>query len=163
MALENDEIGFYFLELWRFNSKAAAVAATATTSTSSSPSEDTEFEEEPTKLDTLNSSGGFSVVLQDKLSVQYPNVNLHGHDVGVVQADKPAPSKRLVYYFEIFVKNAGAKGQIAIGFTAAGFRLRRQPGFVFQIIYFSILVCYFCYRSLKYLIEMIAHACKLIF
>ncbi|KAL3513373.1 hypothetical protein ACH5RR_026090 [Cinchona calisaya] len=130
MAQENDVIGFHFLELWRFNSKAAAAAATATTSSSSSSSspEEMEFEEEPRELDTLNSSGLFSVVLPDKLSVQYPSVNLHGHDVGVVQADKPAPSKRLVYYFEIFVKNAGAKGQIAIGFTAAGFNLRRQPG-----------------------------------
>lgn len=128
MAQENDVIGLHFLELWRFNSKAAAAAATATTSTSSSATEDAEFEEEPTELDTLNSSGMFSVILPDKLSVQYPTVNLHGHDVGVVQANKPAPSKRLVYYFEIFVKNAGAKGQIAIGFTASGFKMRRQPG-----------------------------------
>ncbi|XP_027091706.2 ran-binding protein M homolog isoform X1 [Coffea eugenioides] len=128
MAQENDVIGLHFLELWRSNSKAAAAAATATTSTSSSSKEDAEFEEEPTELDTFNSSGMFSVVLSDKLSVQYPTVNLHGHDVGVVQANKPAPLKRLVYYFEIFVKNAGAKGQIAIGFTASGFKMRRQPG-----------------------------------
>ncbi|KAJ6855502.1 ran-binding protein M [Populus alba x Populus x berolinensis] len=76
-----------------------------------------ETEPEPKELNTLNSSGGFLVVSTDKLSVKYPSVNLHGHDVGVIQADKPVPDKRLVYYFEIFVKNAGAKGQIAIGFT----------------------------------------------
>lgn len=64
----------------------------------------------------------------DKLSVKYTNVNLHGHDVGAVQANKPAPVKRLVYYFEIYVKNAGAKGQIAIGFTNESFKMRRQPG-----------------------------------
>ncbi|KAJ6855501.1 ran-binding protein M [Populus alba x Populus x berolinensis] len=79
-----------------------------------------ETEPEPKELNTLNSSGGFLVVSTDKLSVKYPSVNLHGHDVGVIQADKPVPDKRLVYYFEIFVKNAGAKGQIAIGFTNQG-------------------------------------------
>lgn len=135
MAPENDVIGSYFLELWRLNSKAASAAATAATATTSSSTsgmsaEDSEFEEAPTELDTVNSSGGFSVVGPDKLSVHYPNVHLHGHDVGVVQANKPAPSKRLIYYFEIFVKNAGAKGQMSIGFTAPGFKMRRQPGYV---------------------------------
>ncbi|CAI9114870.1 OLC1v1015684C3 [Oldenlandia corymbosa var. corymbosa] len=130
MAQENDAIGFYFLDLWRLHSKSAASAAAATTSSSASglSPEDSEFEEEPTELDTVNSSGGFSLVGADKLSVQYPSVNLHGHDVGVVQANKPAPSKRLIYYFEIYVKNAGARGQIAIGFTSPGFKMRRQPG-----------------------------------
>uniref|UniRef100_A0A5B6Z7V3 Putative ran-binding protein 10 isoform X1 n=1 Tax=Davidia involucrata TaxID=16924 RepID=A0A5B6Z7V3_DAVIN len=110
-----DFIGSYFLEAWKLNSKAST---------------DVEMEEEeaPTELDTLNSSAGFSVVLPDKLSVHYPSVNLHGHDVGVVQANRPAPVKRLVYYFEVFVKNAGAKGYIAIGFTCDGFKMRRQPG-----------------------------------
>ncbi|XP_022155235.1 ran-binding protein 10 [Momordica charantia] len=87
-----------------------------------------EDEESPTELNTINSSGGFLLVATDKLSVKYTNVNLHGHDVGVVQANKPAPVKRLVYYFEIHVKDAGAKGQIAIGFTTDSFKMRRQPG-----------------------------------
>ncbi|XP_058097411.1 ran-binding protein M homolog isoform X2 [Magnolia sinica] len=85
-------------------------------------------EEVPTHLNTINSSGGFHVVSPDKLSVQYTSSNLHGHDVGVVQANCPAPSKKLMYYFEIFVKNAGQKGQIAIGFTNEHFKMRRQPG-----------------------------------
>ncbi|KAM7519218.1 hypothetical protein LguiB_018180 [Lonicera macranthoides] len=115
---DQDPIGTYFLEIWRQNSKSSDIEM----------EEENEEEESPTELDTFNSSGGFSVVLPDKLSVHYPTVNLHGHDVGVVQANKPAPVKRLVYYFEIFVKNAGAKGQIAIGFTTEGFKMRRQPG-----------------------------------
>ncbi|KAH9692272.1 Ran-binding protein M-like [Citrus sinensis] len=90
--------------------------------------EDFEEEEVPTELNTINSSGGFLVVSPDKLSVKYTSVNLHGHDVGVVQANKPAPVKRLVYYFEIYVEDAGAKGQIAIGFTSESFKMRRQPG-----------------------------------
>eukprot|EP00258_Populus_trichocarpa_P022723 XP_024438742.1 ran-binding protein M homolog [Populus trichocarpa] len=87
-----------------------------------------ETELEPTELNTVKGSGGFLVVSIDKLSVKYTSVNLHGHDVGVIQADRPAPEKRLVYYFEIYVKNAGDKGQIAIGFSNHTFKMRRQPG-----------------------------------
>ncbi|AAG12607.1 unknown protein; 13877-17163 [Arabidopsis thaliana] len=87
-----------------------------------------EGEELPTELNTINSAGGFLVVSPDKLSVKYTNTNLHGHDVGVVQANKPAPIKCLTYYFEIFVKDSGIKGQIAIGFTKESFKMRRQPG-----------------------------------
>ncbi|KAG7593967.1 LIS1 homology motif [Arabidopsis thaliana x Arabidopsis arenosa] len=87
-----------------------------------------EGEDLPTELNTINSAGGFLVVSPDKLSVKYTNTNLHGHDVGVVQANKPAPIKCLTYYFEIFVKDSGIKGQIAIGFTKESFKMRRQPG-----------------------------------
>ncbi|KAL0351330.1 UNVERIFIED_CONTAM: Ran-binding protein M [Sesamum calycinum] len=119
-----DLIGSYFLDLWCHTSKTLAVK-----SETKSASEFEEEEEEcPTELDTVNSSGGFSVVGPDKLSLLYPSVNLHGHDVGVAQANRAAPMKRLLYYFEIYVKNAGSKGQIAIGFTTSAFRLRRQPG-----------------------------------
>uniref|UniRef100_A0A1J3CZW9 Ran-binding protein 10 n=1 Tax=Noccaea caerulescens TaxID=107243 RepID=A0A1J3CZW9_NOCCA len=90
--------------------------------------EEDEGEESPTELNTINSAGGFLIVSPDKLSVKYTNMNLHGHDVGVVQANKPAPFKCLTYYFEIFVKDAGTKGQIAIGFTKESFKMRRQPG-----------------------------------
>ncbi|KAB2030877.1 hypothetical protein ES319_D05G263700v1 [Gossypium barbadense] len=112
----NQDLGLHFLELARIGS-------------SKTPVEMEEDEEEaPKELNTINSSGGFLVVAPDKLSVKYTSVSLHGHDVGVVQADKPAPMRRLLYYFEIYVKDAGAKGQIAIGFTNEGFKMRRQPG-----------------------------------
>ncbi|XP_068304269.1 ran-binding protein M homolog [Pyrus communis] len=81
-------------------------------------------EDSPTELNTINSSGGFIVVSPDKLFAKYTSVNLHGHDVGVVQANKPASVKRLVYYFEIYVKDAGTKGQISIGFKGS-FGIRR--------------------------------------
>ncbi|KAF8105749.1 hypothetical protein N665_0156s0003 [Sinapis alba] len=90
--------------------------------------EDNEGEESPTELNTINSAGGFLIVSPDKLSVKYTNTNLHSHDVGVAQANKPAPFKCLTYYFEIFVKDAGVKGKVAIGFTKEGFIMRRQPG-----------------------------------
>ncbi|KAK1276438.1 hypothetical protein QJS04_geneDACA011112 [Acorus gramineus] len=89
---------------------------------------DGEAEEVPSHLNTKNSSAGFVVVSTDKLSVKYTSCNLHGHDVGSVQANCPAPSRRLVYYFEIEVVNAGQKGQIAIGFTTENFKMMRQPG-----------------------------------
>ncbi|KAF3445446.1 hypothetical protein FNV43_RR10622 [Rhamnella rubrinervis] len=111
----SQDLGHYFLERSRLGSAQG-------------PCDMDEDEEAPTELNTINSSGGFLVVSPDKLSVKYTSVNLHGHDVGVVQANKPAPVKRLVYYFEIFVKDAGAKGQIAIGFTSESFKMRRQPG-----------------------------------
>nr|ACG46452.1 ran-binding protein 9 [Zea mays] len=87
-----------------------------------------EAEPEPSELNTVNSSGLFSVVSTDKLSVKYLGSHHHGHDVGVVQADRPAPTRRAVYYFEMAVRNAGYKGQTSIGFTSESFKMRRQPG-----------------------------------
>nr|XP_043636591.1 ran-binding protein M homolog [Erigeron canadensis] len=133
---QQDVVGLYFLELWRLNSKKASLKLqdfNHQNPPQNVDDDDMEFDDDddesvPTELDTVNSSGGFSIVLPDKLTVKYPSVNLHGHDVGVVQANYPAPIKRLVYYFELHVNNAGAKGQVAIGFTTHGFNLRRQPG-----------------------------------
>uniref|UniRef100_A0A0D9VH29 B30.2/SPRY domain-containing protein n=1 Tax=Leersia perrieri TaxID=77586 RepID=A0A0D9VH29_9ORYZ len=82
----------------------------------------------PSELNTTNSSGLFAVVSTDRMSVRYLGVNQHGHDVGVVQANRPAPTHRPVYYFEMAVKNAGHKGQTSIGFTTENFKMRRQPG-----------------------------------
>lgn len=113
---QKQDLGAYFLELARLGAARGASGV------------EEEEEEAPSELNTINSSGGFLVVSTDKLSVKYTSLALHGHDVGVVQASKPAPVKRLVYYFEIFVKDAGAKGQIAIGFTTDSFKMRRQPG-----------------------------------
>ncbi|XP_050207950.1 ran-binding protein M homolog [Mercurialis annua] len=118
----------YFLNLARQQSSSSSGSFASSSSSSMMMGDEDEREEEPTELNTINSSGGFLVISTDKLSVKYTNVNLHGHDVGAVQANKPAPVKRLVYYFEIYVRNSGAKGQIAIGFTNEGFKMRRQPG-----------------------------------
>ncbi|XP_030521989.1 ran-binding protein M homolog isoform X2 [Rhodamnia argentea] len=114
-ASDRGDLGWHFLELARLGSASAPGPADG-------------GEESPTELNTINSSGGFLVVSTDKLSVKYTSVNLHGHDVGVVQANRPAPVRRLAYYFEIYVKDAGAKGQIGIGFTSENFKMRRQPG-----------------------------------
>ncbi|XP_062219320.1 ran-binding protein M homolog isoform X2 [Phragmites australis] len=87
-----------------------------------------EAEPAPSVLNTVNSSGLFAVVSPDKMSVRYFGSHHHGHDVGVVQADRPAPTRRAVYYFEMGVRNAGFKGQTSIGFTSESFKMRRQPG-----------------------------------
>ncbi|KAK4483880.1 hypothetical protein RD792_011089 [Penstemon davidsonii] len=127
---QKDLIGSYFLSIWLKNSKTLNLAP---------KSEEEEEEELRTALDTVKSSGGFSLVGPDKLSVSYPTVDLHGYDVGVVQANFPAPSKRLLYYFEIHVKNAGAKGQIVIGFTTPSFKLPRQPGYFTEMPFHVVL------------------------
>lgn len=88
-------------------------------------------EESPTEINTIDGLSGFVLVSPNKLSIKYSGVGLHGHDVGVVQANKPAPCKRLAYYFEIYIKDAGVKGRVAIGFTTDSFRIARHPGFVF--------------------------------
>ncbi|KAG5001100.1 hypothetical protein JHK87_022172 [Glycine soja] len=116
--VEDQDLGLYFLEACRGREMKEK----------EEEEEEEEEEEAPRELNTINSSGGFVVVSTDKLSVKYTSVNLHGHDVGVIQANKPAPTKRLMYYFEIHVKDAGVKGQIAIGFTCETFKMRRQPG-----------------------------------
>lgn len=85
-------------------------------------------EEEPSYLNTFNSSGMFQMVSMDKMSVQYVGSSQHFYDVGTVQANCPAPIRRIAYYFEMTVKNAGLKGEVAIGFTTKEFNLRRQPG-----------------------------------
>ncbi|WZZ41149.1 hypothetical protein YC2023_037408 [Brassica napus] len=87
-----------------------------------------EEEESPTELNTINSSGGFLIVSPDKVSLKYTGAGQHGHDVGVVQANKPAPFKRHAYYFEMYVKDAGVKGRVAIGFTTDNFKTGRHPG-----------------------------------
>lgn len=118
---ENEkDLGVHFLEVCRRKEKEKEKEM----------EEDDQMEESPSELNTINSSGGFVVVSTDKLSVKYTSINLHGHDVGVIQANKPAPTKRLVYYFEIHVKDAGVKGQIAIGFISETFKMRRQSGSV---------------------------------
>ncbi|CAN8308074.1 unnamed protein product [Cochlearia groenlandica] len=92
--------------------------------------EEEEEEESPTELNTINSSGGFVTVSPDnKLSIKYNGAGQHGHNVGVVQSNKPAPCKRLAYYFEIYVKDGGVKGRVAIGFTTdRSFLIGRHPG-----------------------------------
>ncbi|KAJ7522175.1 hypothetical protein O6H91_19G086200 [Diphasiastrum complanatum] len=93
--------------------------------------EDLDMEEEeeasPTHLNT-STCGHFLVVSTDKLSARYTGEGRHGNDVGAIQGNRPAPSRRLVYYFEISVKDRGQKGYISIGFTNENFKTSRQPG-----------------------------------
>lgn len=136
-----NELNSHFLNQWRLNATSSPLDLT-----------DDDSEAVPSELDTFHSSGMFSIVLPDKLTVKYPTAQLHGHDVGVVQANKPAPVKRLVYYFEMFVKNAGVKGQIAIGFTTEGFKgkMRRQPGLVIRVfVFLSVLLCFVGYLNFR--------------
>ncbi|KZV57094.1 ran-binding protein 10 [Dorcoceras hygrometricum] len=116
-----EDVASYFLHLWRQQSM------------SSKPNIDqTEWEaagqRSPTALDTEKSSNGFALVGPDKLSVSYPHVGIHEHDVGAVRANRAAPWKRLLYYFEVFVRRCFPRGRISVGFTASSFDLRHHPG-----------------------------------
>ncbi|KAM7266709.1 hypothetical protein ACFE04_004606 [Oxalis oulophora] len=122
----NKDLGRYFLDLARLNSQSSSSSNNNNNNNMEVIDEGEEIA--PTELNTINSSGGFLVISPDKLSVKYTSINLHGHDVGVVQANRPAPTNCLLYYFEMFVLNAGAKAQLSIGFTTHNFKMRRQPG-----------------------------------
>ncbi|GAQ84119.1 spla ryanodine receptor domain-containing protein [Klebsormidium nitens] len=84
-------------------------------------------EEAPSELNTRN-YGGFLEVGKDKLSVRYTGHGQHGHDVGSIQANRPVPRERLLYYFELTVRDRGDRNCIAIGFTDENFKHSRQPG-----------------------------------
>ncbi|KAG0575397.1 hypothetical protein KC19_5G001400 [Ceratodon purpureus] len=89
--------------------------------------EEEDVEEEPTHLNT-NTSSLYLVVSTDKLTARYTGDGRHGNDVGAIQANRPAPCRRLLYYFEMTVKDRGEKGYTAIGFTDEHFKNSRQPG-----------------------------------
>lgn len=44
------------------------------------------------------------------------------------QANRPVPSKQLVFYFEVTILDAGELGKIGVGFTPRDVKLTRQPG-----------------------------------
>ncbi|XP_073036563.1 ran-binding protein M homolog [Primulina eburnea] len=109
----------YFLRAWNDASRL------------SKTNDGTELEREssPKALDTEKSSRGFALVGPDRLSASYPHVSKNMHDVGIVQADRAVLWKRLVYYFEIFVKNAGAVARVSVGFTSyTSANSRHHPG-----------------------------------
>lgn len=86
-----------------------------------------EGEEEPTYLNT-STCGHFLVISTDKLTARYTGEGRHGNDVGAIQGNRPAPCHRLLYYFEITIKDRGQKGNTTIGFTDEHFKNSRQPG-----------------------------------
>ena len=71
----------------------------------------------PTHLDTTSKSY-FVDVSRDKLEATYIGQGVHDHDVGFVRSNVLAPSDRAVFYFEVTVKNGGARDTITIGFTS---------------------------------------------
>ncbi|KAH6558371.1 hypothetical protein KP509_1Z067400 [Ceratopteris richardii] len=86
-----------------------------------------EEEEAPTHINTKRSLQ-FLVVSVDKLSAKYTGDGKHANDVGAIQGNRPAPVRRLLYYFEIYIKDRGNRGTISIGFTDEHFKTTRQPG-----------------------------------
>ena len=60
--------------------------------------------------------------------MQYVGKGSHHNDVGAVQSDCPVPLNLEAYYFEFTVVDGGDRGCIVLGFSDAGFKLSRQPG-----------------------------------
>lgn len=89
--------------------------------------EDEVEEEAPSYLNTIN-CGHFLVISTDKLTATYTGDGNHGNDVGAIQGNRHAPFRRMMYYFEISVKDRGLKGYISIGFAEENFKKTRHPG-----------------------------------
>lgn len=86
-----------------------------------------EDEEAPSHINTTKSLQ-FLAISTDKLSAKYTGEGKHANDVGAVQGNRPAPVRRMLYYFEISIKDRGLRGVISIGFTDENFKTGRQPG-----------------------------------
>ncbi|VVB08663.1 unnamed protein product [Arabis nemorensis] len=80
----------------------------------------------PTKLEAVHNSGGRVSISPEMRSVKCTGLGVDD-DIGVVQANNPAPTKCLGYYFEVLVKNAGLNGHVAIGFTTKNAEVTRRP------------------------------------
>lgn len=72
----------------------------------------------------------FLEISKDRLSMRYVGNGTHGmrSNVGSIQANRPVPRDRTLYYFELKVLNGGEHGKIGVGFSDASFRSGYQPG-----------------------------------
>ena len=86
-----------------------------------------EHEPLPTEMDPAT-RGSYLEVQKNKLSVLYTGTGQHQNDVGSIQANRPVPKRRLVYYYECRIRDAGDRCCISIGFAPEDFKIGRQPG-----------------------------------
>ena len=54
--------------------------------------------------------------------------NHNDYDVGSIRSLNPIPVTCEIYYYEVKILNRGERGKIAVGLTASGTNLNRQPG-----------------------------------
>ena len=81
----------------------------------------------PSELNTVSKHHALQAS-KDKLEVRYVGKGNHSHDVGAIRADRPCPQRRVLYYFEVTVLDAGLRGSIAVGLADSTLQLCRQPG-----------------------------------
>ena len=60
----------------------------------------------PSELNTVSKHHALQAS-KDKLEVRYVGKGNHSHDVGAIRADRPCPQRRVLYYFEVTVLDAG--------------------------------------------------------
>mmetsp|Transcript_7126 Transcript_7126/g.20115 ORF Transcript_7126/g.20115 Transcript_7126/m.20115 type:complete len:488 (-) Transcript_7126:361-1824(-) len=85
-------------------------------------------EPEPAPSEFSTTTTSFLEVRNDKLSIKYTGNASHSNDVGSIQANRPLPKDRLVYYYEVTVLSGGESSKIGIGFADDKFKSQRQPG-----------------------------------
>lgn len=81
----------------------------------------------PSELDTASQSR-YALSSRDKLSACYVGNGHHSHDVGALCANRPCPTKCVVYYFEATVVDTGERGALSIGLAQPSFQRTRHPG-----------------------------------
>ena len=85
----------------------------------------------PRALSKTDKSNFVNVTRRNPFRCEYttPVLNYNNHDdVGAIRASNPIPPQCGIYYYEIEVICRGKYGKIAIGLTAKGTNLGRQPG-----------------------------------
>lgn len=95
--------------------------------------EDTSLDEVVEPMPSELNISSFNMFLEaskDKLTVRYTGQAQHENDVGSIQSNHPVPRKRLVYYYEVTVKEGSERGEVGLGFSDRSFKVGRHPGYV---------------------------------
>ena len=95
------------------------------------PSIDLDLIRLPRNLSTQDKSSWIEVSAHNPFQCKYGGVNNIPpciNNLGSIRTSDPIPSECEIYYYEMLVLNAGEHGYVAIGFTANGTNLNRQPG-----------------------------------
>ena len=93
------------------------------------PSIDLDLNRLPRNLSTHDKSSWIEVSAHNPFQCEYTRGDVGELDeVGSIRTSDPIPSECEIYYYEMLVLNDGEQGYVAIGFTASGTNLNRQPG-----------------------------------
>lgn len=92
------------------------------------PSVDRKITKLPQKLSLLDKSDFIKISNNNPFQCEYRTRLGGDSDVGSIRSSDPIPDECQIYYYEVLVINRGEGGKIAVGLTAKGTNLNRQPG-----------------------------------